>query len=64
MNLEFVGGKLDGQTRDVGKEDMEDTKVMTITYSTDDEVYIARKFHGEWVFFYFGKKDNGTTRRR
>ncbi len=63
MQLEFVGGKLDGQLHDISKEDMEDTKIMTITYRTEDEMYIARKHRGEWVFFYFGKNDDKSRRR-
>ncbi len=54
MQLELVGGSQDGLKVDISK-DMEDTKIMTITYRVNDEIYIARKFHGEWVLFFYKK---------
>ncbi len=54
MTLEFLGGSMDGMKRDIS-EDMDDPRVMTITYKTDKEIYVVKKFHGEYVLYYQGK---------
>lgn len=57
MLLEIVGGRKDGRILDIGEEEMS-TQVLTVSYKTDDEIYIARKFQGKMVLFYFGKRED------
>ncbi len=57
MKLEVLGGTLDGRIISIAPEDIEGE--LTITYVTDSEIYLAKKFRGDWVLFFQGTKDKG-----